>query len=176
MPRRSELVMQKVVDRVIDMYHNQGMTQADIAATLCKEGYQTSKSAVGRVVKKHAQFLKEIDLARKEAEAIVLATQKIPGTDIIDSGLQITAMKLVDELRGVDNLGELDNSELVNALSKVARAQGYIAKVKMDYEKGRKAGLFEAMRGVEEASRELGISEESMKFLMKRAFGASYGG
>ncbi len=175
MPRRSELVMQKVVDRVIDMYHNQNMTQAAIAEKLQSEGYQASKSAVGRVVKRHAQYLKEIEAARKEAEAIVMATAKTPGTDISDATLQITITKLLGELKGLDTFEDLDAEQIISAIAKVARAQGYIAKVKLDYEKGYRAGLFDAARRVVEEAKRMGLSDERAEIIKTKIMELSHG-
>lgn len=171
MPRRSELVMEKVVGRVVDMYHNQNMTQKDIAAQLCSEGYQTSKSAVGRVIKQHTQYLKEIEAARKEAEAIILATAKTPGTDISDATLQITITKLLGELKSFENFGGMEAEEIINAIAKVSRAQGYIAKVKLDYEKGYKAGLFDAAKRLGEEAKRLGLSDSVVLELKEKVLG-----
>lgn len=175
MPRRSELVMQKVVDRVIDMFHNQNMTQERIAEILRGEGYRASKSAVGRVVKRHSQFLREIEEARKRAEAIVQVYRGNPGTDISEATLQIAGTGLLEALRSIEDFDSLDPEAILNAIAKISRAQGYLARVKLDYEKGFKAGLFAAATKASEEAVKRGISNEAAEEIKRKILGLGNG-
>lgn len=175
MPKRSDLIQQKLVTRVIEMYHKDNMKVVDIADQLRAEGYKTSKSAVGRAIKQHAEYLKEIEAARREAEAIIEATKQTPGMEIADATMQITITKLLAELKSIEDFEDLETEQVLNAISKISRAQGYLAKVKLDYAKGYRKGLFDAAREADEKMKKLGISKENADAIRATILGLNDG-
>lgn len=175
MPKRSDLIQQKLVSRVIEMYHKDNMKVVDIADQLRAEGYKTSKSAVGRAIKQHAEYMKEIEAARREAEAIIEATKQTPGTDIADATMQITITKLLAELKAIEDFEDLETEQVLNAISKISRAQGYLAKVKLDYAKGYRKGLFDAAKEIGAEAKRLGLTEETVAVIRAKVLGLDNG-
>lgn len=159
MPRRSKTELQGLVDKIVCMYINQGKRQQDIADALKAQGYQVSKGAVQRTLKTHAARLKELRSKQDWAQALIAATNKTPRLDIGDAALQIAAMKLLEEVDGV-NVSELDAEKKIILLTKVTRAIGLAANVELNFERGRKQGLLDAEKKLEEAAGELGIDDK----------------
>jgi len=170
-PRRSKVELQGLVDRIVTMYINQGMRQQDIATKLTAQGFQVSKGAVNRTLKSHNSTLKEIKEKQEWAKTLIAATDKTPRLDIADAGLRIAAMKLLEEVSNIDSFGEMDEGEKVALLTKVSRAIGLAANVELNFERGRKQGLFEAGKKLEAAAEKLGISDEKMAFIKAEVFG-----
>ena len=171
MPRRSKIELQGLVDRIIGMYINRGMRQQDIANELTKQGFQVSKGAVNRTIKSHAKALKEIKEKQEWAKTLIAATDKTPRLDIADAGLRIAAMKLLEEVSDIENFGEMNEGDRVALLTKVSRAIGLAANVELNFERGRKKGLFDAGKKLEEAAEELGISKEKMAYIRAEVLG-----
>jgi predicted DNA-binding protein YlxM (UPF0122 family) len=133
------------------MYINQGKRQQDIANELTAKGYQVSKGAVHRAIKNHTQQLKELKSKQDWAKVLTEATNKTPRLDIADAALQITAMKLLEEISSIENLDfeEMDTEKKITLLTRVSRAIGLAANVELNFERGRKQGLLEAEKKVE---------------------------
>ena len=71
MPRRNKIELQGLVDRIVDMFYNGKMSQKDIAEQLKSEGFDVSKSGVGRTLLDYAGQMKAYKEAAQEAAAIV---------------------------------------------------------------------------------------------------------
>ena len=171
MPRRSKIELQGLVDKICYMYINKGMRQQDIASDLTKQGFQVSKAAVSRTIKSHTKTLKEIKEKQEWAKTLIAATDKTPRLDIADAGLRIAAMKLLEEVSDIENFGEMNEGDKVALLTKVSRAIGLAANVELNFERGRKQGLFDAGKKLEAAAVKLGISDEKMAFIKAEVFG-----
>ena len=171
MPRRSKVELQGLVDRIIGMYINKGMRQQDIANELTKQGFQVSKGAVNRTIKSHTKALKEIKEKQEWAKTLIAATDKTPRLDIADAGLRIAAMKLLEEVSDIESFGEMNEGDKVALLTKVSRAIGLAANVELNFERGRKQGLLDAEKKLEEAASELGISGEKMAYIRAEVLG-----
>jgi len=170
-PRRSKTELQGLVDKIIQMYVNQGKRQADIAAELSAQGFQVSKGAVQRTLKNHAKYLKELREKRDWAETLIAATNKTPRLDIADAGLQIAAMKLLEEVSEIESFGEMDADKKIALLAKVSRAIGLAANVELNFERGRKQGLLDAEKKLGEKAAELGITDKAMAIIRAAVFG-----
>ena len=171
MPRRSKVELQGLVDRIIGMYINKGMRQQDIANELTKQGFQVSKGAVNRTIKSHTKTLKEIKEKQEWAKILIAATDKTPRLDIADAGLRIAAMKLLEEVSDIENFGRMNEGDKVALLTKVSRAIGLAANVELNFERGRKQGLFDAGEKLEAAAAELGIPKEKMAYIRAEVLG-----
>jgi len=170
-PRRSKVELQGLVDRIVTMYVNLGMRQQDIADKLTKQGFEVSKGAVCRTLKSHRETLKDLKEKQAWAETLVAATEKTPRLDIADAGLQIVAMKLLEEVSNIENFGEMEPGEKIVLLTKVTRAIGLASNVELNFERGRKQGLFDAGKKLEAEAKKLGISDEKMAFIKAEVFG-----
>jgi len=170
-PRRSKIELQGLVDKIIMMYVNQGKRQQDIATELTEKGFQVSKGAVNRTIKNHTKTLKEIKEKQEWAKTLIAATDKTPRLDIADAALRIAAMKLLEEVSDIEDFGEMNEGDKVALLTKVSRAIGLAASVELNFERGRKQGLFDAGKKLEAAAEKLGISDEKMAFIRAEVFG-----
>jgi hypothetical protein len=155
------------------MYINKGMRQQDIAGELTRQGFQVSKGAVSRTIKSHTKTLKEIKEKQEWAKTLIAATDKTPWLDIADAGLRISAMKLLEEVSNIENFGEMNEGDKVALLTKVSRAIGLAANVELNFERGRKQGLLDAGKKLEEAAETLGLSDRTKAFIKAELLGAN---
>jgi len=170
MPRRSKTELQGLVDKIVYMYINQGKRQQDIADALTAQGYHVSRAAVQRTLKSHARRLKELKEKQDWAETLIAATNKTPRLDIADAGLQIAAMKLLEEVDGV-NFTDMDGEKKILLLTRVSRAIGLAANVELNFERGRKQGLLDAEKELEDNAKEIGLTDKTMNVIKARFVG-----
>jgi len=170
-PRRSKTELQGLVDLIVMMYINQGKRQQDIANELTAKGYKVSKGAVQRTLKNHSKYLKELKEKQDWAKVLTEATNKTPRLEIADAALQITAMKLLEEVSEIDNFSELEPDKKIIMLTRVTRAIGLASNVELNFERGRKAGWLEAEKKLDEKAAALGISDEAMSVIRSEVFG-----
>jgi len=172
-PQRSKLELLGLVETVVQMYYQQGKRQKEIADMLVARGYSISKGAVQRTIKSRTKQLKELKKKQDWAETLIAATNKTPRLSIADAGLQISAMKLLEDISeiGIEDISEMPSEKKILLLTRVSRAIGLAANVELNFEKGRKQGIIEAQDKLEEAGKEIGISDETMNFLKAKVFG-----
>jgi hypothetical protein len=163
MPKRSSLELQGLVDRAYRLFQCDKMTASQIAEILTDEGYQVSRSGVARAIRKKKLDMKKFDEALESAQAIVKATEGRPGTDIGEAALQLTLTKLLDELKAIEDFRDMDNEQVILATSRISRSLAAVSRLKLDYERGYRAGLFkmrdEAAGEAEKEARRLGMSD-----------------
>ncbi len=170
MPRRNKIEMQGLVECIVDMFHRDKMSQREIADRLKGEGYDVSKSGVGRVLLDHAGQMRAYREAAMEATAIVKELKTQSGLDMAEATSQLIQMKLLDAVKNIGS-GELDDMELdklFSAVRKNAQSQVQIARVKLEYERGYNKGLFRASEVAESEARKAGLSEESIDIIKRR--------
>ena len=177
MPRRSKIELLGLVEAVIQMYYSQGKRQQEIVEYLAGKGYTVSKGSVYRVIKSRTKQLKELKKKQDWAETLIAATNKTPRLSIADAGLQIAAMKLLEEISeiGIEDLKDMDTDKKITLLTRVSRAIGLAANVELNFEKGRKQGIIESQKKFELAAIEMGIPDDKMNILKARAFGIGTG-
>lgn len=170
MPRRNKIEMQGLVDRIVDMFHRDKMSQREIADRLKEEGYDVSKSGVGRVLLDHAGQMKAYREAAMEATAIVKELKTQSGLDMAEATSQLIQMKLLDAVKniGSEELDDMDLDKLFSAVRKNAQSQVQIARVKLEYERGYNKGLFRASEVVESEARKAGLTEENIDIIKRR--------
>lgn len=91
--------------------------------------------------------------------------RKTPGLDINEATVQLASTKLLQEIKSFENFNTLEPEEVLKAVSRLASSQAQIAKVKLEYERGYKKGLFEAAKTVEEEAKKAGWSDERIEFV-----------
>lgn len=171
MPKRNKIELQGLVERIVHMFYEDKMTHIQIAETLKSEGYDVSKSGVGRTLVSHASQMKAYRDAAAEAIEIVKEVKKTPGLDINEATVQIASTKLLKEVESFKNFNTLEPEEVLKAVSRLATSQTQIAKVKLEYERGYKKGLFEAAKAVEEEVKKAGWSDERVEFVKSKIMG-----
>jgi hypothetical protein len=165
-PQRSKIELLGLVESVVEMYFTQGLRQQEIADNLAASGYEISKAAVGRAIKSYAKKLKEIKKTQEWADRLIAATNNTPRLSIADAGLQVAAMKLLEEIVEITDFSKSKPEEKVILFTKVSRAIGLAANVEFNFERGRKQGIIESRKKVEAAVNKLGISSETRSAIM----------
>jgi len=168
-PRRSKTELQGLVDKIVYMYVSMGKRQQDIADELTAKGYQVSKGAVNRTLKTHAKRISELRSKQEWAETLIAATDKTPRLGIAGAALQIASVKLLEEIDGLD-LGGIGPEKALTLLTRVSRAIGLAANVELNFERGRKQGLLDAEKKLEEVAEQLGIKDK-MAFIRTELLG-----
>ena len=82
MPKRNKIEMQGLVERICRIYFNDKMSHKQIAEILKNEGFDISKSGVGRTLVSQAAQMKAYKDSAKKAVAIVSELEKTPGLNI----------------------------------------------------------------------------------------------
>jgi len=153
-----------LVDRAYHLFQHEKKTAKEIAGILEKEGYMVSKTGVSRALRKKRLDMRRFEETMEQAKVIVHATEGRPGTEIGEASLQLALVKLLEELKGIEDFREMAPDQVLLATSRIARALTAISKLKLDYEKGYQAGLFKMRQAaageVEKEARRLGISDE----------------
>jgi hypothetical protein len=173
MPQRSKLELLGLVEVVVDLYFNKKKKQRDIVKVLEKQGYVVSRGSVQRAIKSRAMQLRELRKKQDWAETLVAATNKTPRLQIADAGLQIAAMKLLEEVSGIggEDFKEMEPEKKVVLLTKVSRAIGLAANVELNFERGRKQGLLDGEKKFEDAAKEAGLDEKTFNFIKAKMIG-----
>lgn len=173
MPRRSKVELQGLVDRIVDMFHVRKMGQAEIAEALRAEGYDVSKSGVGRALLDYAGEMKAYKKAAEEAAAMVRELRGETGLDLAETTSQLLQAKLLSAVKSVDEseLDEMDLDKLFSAVGKNIQSQAQIARVKLEYERGYRRGLFRAAEAVEEEARSAGWDGQTVERMKKKILG-----
>ncbi len=162
MPKRNKIELQGLVERIVDMFYKDKLTQIQIADKLKAEGYDVSKSGVGRTLVSHASQMKAYRDAAKESVEIIRELKNSPGLDIAEATVQIVQTKLLQEVKKFDTFSTLAPEDVLRAVSRNTNSQAKIAKVKLDYEKGYRQGLFRAAEVLDEEGRKAGLSAETI--------------
>lgn len=165
MPKRNKIEMQGLVERICKMYFNDKMSHKQITEILKQEGYDISKSGVGRTLIGQAAQMKAYKDSAKKAVAIVNELDKAPGLNIAEASVQLVQAKLLEEVNKFENFSTISPEELLKAVVRNTDAQTKIARVKLEYERGYKKGLFEAAKTVETEGKKAGWSDERVEFV-----------
>ncbi len=171
MPKRNKIEMQGLVERICTMYFNDHMSHKQITDILKDEGYDISKSGVGRTLVDQAAQMKAYKDSAKKAVAIVNELGKTPGLNIAEASVQMIQAKLLEEVNKFEDFSTLSPEELLRAVVRNTEAQTKIARVKLEYERGYKKGLFEAAKTVEAEGKKAGWSEERVEFVKAKIMG-----
>jgi hypothetical protein len=179
MPKRSSLELQGLVDRAYRLFQCDKMTASQITDILTDEGYMVSRSGVARAIRKKKLDMKKFDEALESAQAIVKATEGRPGTDIGEAALQLTLTKLLEELKAMEDFRDMDNEQVILATSRISRSLAAVSRLKLDYERGYRAGLFK-MRGeaageAEKEAKRLGLSDGDAAVIRDKILGLGDG-
>jgi len=164
-PKRNKIEMQGLVERICKMYFNDKMSHKQITEILKQEGYDISKSGVGRTLIGQAAQMKAYKDSAKKAVAIVNELDKTPGLNIAEASVQLVQAKLLEEVNKFENFSTISPEELLKAVVRNTDAQTKIARVKLEYERGYKKGLFEAAKTVETEGKKAGWSDERVEFV-----------
>lgn len=170
MPRKSNVEMEGVLERAVNLHEVENMTIKQIAELFKSEGFSVSASGVQRALRAKKLSEKEFQKKLKDTEIFIEATKNTPGLQMAKAGTDMAMAMLLTELQGMENLGTLTDGEIIDKLARVVKAQKDIAKLTLDYEKGYNQGLFKAKEELEKAVKAGGVSEPTAEKI-KEALG-----
>ena len=171
MPRKSQIELQGLVERVVEMFHKDNLTHSEIAEKLRVEGFTVSRSGVGRAIRTADKQAKKYKAAAKKAAALIAELRQVPGFELNEASVQLASVKLAEELDKFENFEELNTMQLIAAIQKMAEAQTKIARVKLEYERGYKQGLFKAAETVEKEVKKAGLSDDVVEQIKTKILG-----
>ena len=161
---KSKIEMQGLLERVIDMYMNDGVTLTDIANTLSDEGYDLSVAGVQRVVRNNKELIKEQKMMQDHVDAYLEKFRNSPNTDVSEINLQIMQRNVFKAL------GELDFSassfsdpvKMTSMITRLADSQVNLSRLRVEFNKGVDA----AKDKINKSLREL-LKEKDPELLLK---------
>ena len=154
MGRRSKVDLYGLVDRVVDLYHNQKKTQKEIEKILRDEGYDISRESIRVSLKNYAEVAENYLRAVEESKALVQAIKDNPNTDMVEAVSALMTRQIFEFMKSVDGLQFEDSEALARAINNMASAQVRISKYKLDYEKGYEKAKADVLRLVRERLKE----------------------
>jgi len=170
-PRKSNIEIQGLVERILEMVQTDNMTHAAIADKLRLEGYAVSKSGVGRAIVKAEKQAQKFKASVKKAALLIQELRKVPGYELNEASVQLATVKLAEELEKFENFEELKPMQLLQAITKMTDSQTKISRVKLEFEKGYKQGLFKAAEAAEKEARKAGLSDGTINQIKVKILG-----
>jgi hypothetical protein len=168
-----------LIDRAYSLFQHQKLTTKAITDVLNDEGYLVSRSGVARAIRRKKLDMKRFDETMESVQAIVKATDGRPGTDIGEAALQLTLTKLLDELKSIEDFRDMSNGEIVLAVARLSRAIAAVSKLKLDYEKGYRAGCFKTRQAAadeaEKTAKQQGLSDDAAAEIKNKILGLANG-
>lgn len=166
MGRRSKVDLYGLVDRVVDLYHNQKKTQKEIEKILREEGYDISRESIRVSLKNSAEVAAHYLQAVEESKALVQAIKENPNTDMVEAVSALMTRQIFEFMKSVDALQFEDSEALARAINNMASAQVRISKYKLDYEKGYEKAKADVLRLVRQRLKERPDVVEVIKALI----------
>ncbi len=171
MPKKSKVELEGLLERAYKLYEDENLTHAEIAAVFQSEGFNVSKSGVQRALRAKKLNDKEFKKKLDATKSFVEATKDTPGLQLGKAASDLLMSMLLTEIQGMENLGSLEDSEIIDKAAKIIRCQKEIAQINLDYEKGYKAGLFKAKEMIDELKSSGAVSEELINQMLKKLGG-----
>ncbi|RYU41891.1 DUF3486 family protein [Aliivibrio finisterrensis] len=164
MAKKSKIEMQGLLERVIDMYVNDGVTLTDITNTLSDEGYDLSVSGVQRVVRNNKELIEEQRLIQEHADAFLNEFRNSPNTDVSEINLQIMQRNVFNALRELDFSAYKfeDPTKLANLVARLSDSQVNLSRLRVEFNKG-----VDAAKDKIEKSLQVLLKEKDPELLLK---------
>ncbi len=166
MPKKSKVEMAGLLERAARMHDEENLTHLQIAETLQAEGFNISKSGVQRALRAKKLSEKEFKKKLDATKSFVEATKDTPGLQLAKAASDLLMSMLLTEIQGMEDLGSLKDSEIIDKIAKITKCQNDIAQTNLNYEKGYKEGLFKAQEAIEGMGKTGVLSEKQMAAVM----------
>ncbi|TNI52955.1 hypothetical protein CF126_19585 [Aeromonas dhakensis] len=139
MARRSKVDLYGLLERIIEMFEREKMPIRDIELVLREEGFDISRAAIQRSLKKNEEVALNYKRALDESRMLLQEIQDNPGTDILELTQQMLGQKLSEYVRSIDELEFKNAGELIESVASISRAQVNVGRLKMEFQAGVKA-------------------------------------
>lgn len=144
MGRVSKVELYDLLDRVIEL-HKGHATIKEIERILRAEGYDISRESIRRSLKSSSEAAEEYNKAYEESRAIVDAVKNNPNTDVYETITSLLAGKILDQVKGIEEIHFDDPVKMTDAVSRLANSQVKIARFRLEFQKGYEAAKKEFM-------------------------------
>ena len=135
MGRVSKVELYGLLERVVEM-HDRHKTIKEIEAALKDEGYDISRESIRRSIKTSTEAAGEYRKAYEESRAIVEAVKNNPNTDVYETITSLLAGKILDQVKGIEEINFDDPVKMTDAISRLANSQVKIARFRLEFQKG----------------------------------------
>lgn len=135
MGRVSKVELFDLLERVIKL-HGEHKSIKEIEAMLRGEGYGISRESIRRALKSSAQAASEYRKAYEESRALVEAVRSNPNTDVYETITSLLAGKILESVKGIEEINFEDPVGMALAVNKLADSQVKIARLRLEFQKG----------------------------------------
>lgn len=132
--RRSKAELYDIVDRIIKMFEEDHLTTQEIEYRLRNEGYNISREAIRRTVKKNRTIAKELAKARSETEVLIDTIRSNPATDVNEATTDFLIAKSFEFVKTIESVDFDDLPELAKFIKDITKIKTDIVKQRMNYQ------------------------------------------
>jgi len=133
---RSKLTLLGLLERTVKLYHEDKLSIDEITKRYKDEGIDVSRSAIGRTVKSHAEWMEEDRRIRQEATLMLEQYKDTPNTDLMEMVQNMLQVKLADYMRSVDSIDFKEPAKLFESMAALSRSQVNVSRLRMEYQDG----------------------------------------
>lgn len=152
-----------VKEKVHEMLANTRNTYTDIALYLKEEGFDISRSSVGRYALNSNAALERLQQAQEQTKILIQAVKDNPDADYTEAGMQIMVSELTKKMATAqEEFDEMPLDKAGRLLVASSRTNAYKEKIKEDMKTKAElafdkfeADLMKTIKGNEELSKEL---------------------
>lgn len=149
--KRSKAELLNIVERIVNSYTEGGLTIQQIEESLKADGYDISREAIRRTVKKNKTIAKELEKARNETGALIDLIREKPSTDVNEAIVDFLIAKVFEFTKSIEGVEFSDLPELAQFIQKISRVKIDIVKTRMDYQKVYERAKEDILKELQEA-------------------------
>lgn len=150
MGRRGKTESLGTGERILHLYNVEHRTIEEIAAIFEAEEIPQGRESIRRFVRSSKEAAADFQAAVAEAKILIDTVRENPNTDVIEATTALLSRKLFEHTKSIEDLGEMDITELSNAISKTAIAQEKLSRLRLSYQTGfeaAKKAVLAALKG-----------------------------
>lgn len=132
---RTKVELLGLLERVVKMYNEEGMSCEAIESELRNEGYDISRESIRKTVKKNRTIVSELKKARAETEALIDVIRANPATDVNEATADFLMAKTFEFTKQIEEVSFKDLPELADFVKKMSKVKTDIVKQRMEYRK-----------------------------------------
>lgn len=133
---------EELKSKVLEMLMDTSNTYLDIAQHLNEEGYEISKSAVGRYALRQNAVAKRLSEVQEQTRLLVEAVKQDPDVDYTEASMRMLITSLTEKIATAqEEFDQMDLAEAGRLIVSLSRTKVYKDRVKAEIEKRAKVAL-----------------------------------
>ena len=136
MPARPKAELLGVVERIVEMYEKDKMTQREISAKLKTEGINISKSCVHTTLKKNKELANQYKRAMAEAQVLIDTVKNDTNTNVLETASSLLVNHLFNYAKSIEKIEFDDPTQFSEVFSRIARAHTQLARTRLEFTEG----------------------------------------